>query len=56
MIQCPFCGMKWHPAILLIDNPDQSAVLAEGGQCDCGAWWIDGLCDVKENYSPEAGE
>lgn len=47
-VKCPFCGEEWHPGVLLTDNPDHSPVLAEGGQCDCGAWWYEGMENVDE--------
>jgi len=43
-VQCPFCGEDWPPSVLLAD----AALPAEGGQCDCGAWWYEGMEDVND--------
>jgi hypothetical protein len=53
-VQCPFCKEFWTPSILLTPMPvpivvgtDVVAIVAEGGQCDCGAWWYEGMEDVE---------
>lgn len=47
MIQCPFCKTDWAESVLLEDMPMGAAALCEGGMCDCGAWWYEGMEDVK---------
>jgi len=43
VITCPFCGMDWSIVALLEDFGAQ-----EGGLCDCGAWWYEGLDDAED--------
>jgi hypothetical protein len=49
VVQCPFCKMDWAAPVLLADNTDGSPALCEGGQCDCGAWWYEGMEDVESD-------
>jgi hypothetical protein len=43
-VQCPFCGEDWTGPGLLEEVPGY-----EGGQCDCGAWWYEGMEDVEDD-------
>jgi hypothetical protein len=42
-VQCPFCGSDWAESVILC-----CALDAEPGECDCGAWWYEGMDDVTE--------
>jgi len=43
-VQCPFCGIDWVEGVLLMDGPGM-----ESAQCDCGAWWYEGMEDVEDD-------
>jgi uncharacterized Zn finger protein len=44
-VQCPFCGENWLPDTLLKD----ALPVVEGGCCECGAWWYEGMEDVDDD-------
>ena len=45
-VKCPFCGEEYAPSCLLDDTPGP---WPEGGQCDCGAWWYEGMEDAEDD-------
>jgi hypothetical protein len=44
VVQCPFCKQDWAEKVLI----DIDGGFNEAGQCDCGAWWYEGLEDSLE--------
>jgi hypothetical protein len=43
-IQCPFCLVDFTEDVLRKGFFD----VCEPFECDCGAWWYEGMEDVKE--------
>jgi hypothetical protein len=41
-VQCPFCGTDWAESAFRVDF----LPLLEAYECDCGAWWYEGMEDV----------
>ena len=49
-VQCPFCGEEWMESMFLEELIDDThGLLYEGGQCECGAWWYEGMEDVEDD-------
>jgi len=46
VVQCPFCKQDWNQETLEMD--DMSGRL-EAYECDCGAWWYEGMEDEEDD-------
>jgi hypothetical protein len=47
-VQCPFCGDAWTDS-LITHMHDATEGEIEDFQCECGAWWYEGMDDVGES-------
>jgi hypothetical protein len=45
-VQCPFCKEMYTESVLR-DEMEAASIELEGCQCDCGAWWYEGMEDVE---------
>jgi len=51
VVQCPFCKTDWAENVIGSETvtPAGSPEACEPFQCDCGAWWYEGMEDEEDD-------